>query len=94
MSNFVIILIILAAMIIAAPVAAQPGGGMAQSFIFRKMDSNGDGKVDQQEYHAAMQARFDQTDVNKDGQLTQEELAARMEQVQELRKLRRQGGSQ
>ncbi|AGW12883.1 EF-hand domain-containing protein [Megalodesulfovibrio gigas] len=94
MSNIAIILIILAAMIIAAPVAAQPGAGMSrgQEFIFRKMDTNRDGTVDQQEYQAAMQERFNQTDANHDGVLTQEEMAARMTQLQELRRMRQQGG--
>lgn len=94
MSSIAIILIILAAMIIAAPVAAQPGAGMSrgQEFIFRKMDTNRDGAVDRQEYLTAMQERFDQTDANHDGMLTQDEMTARMNQLQELRRMRQQGG--
>ena len=60
--------------------------------MFRAMDTNQDGRVDRQEYQAAMQERFDRMDANGDGLLTRDEVATRFEQMQQRRQAMQQGG--
>jgi EF-hand domain len=51
-----------------------PGGGMMMRLLFAMMDSDGDGTVSLQEFHAAHERIFKAMDANKDGVLTQEEI--------------------
>jgi EF hand len=64
------------------------GGGMVGSamghsimmrMIFSLMDSDGDGTISLQEFHAAHERIFKGMDSNKDGRLTQEEMQAFMQ---------------
>ncbi len=55
-------------MVSALPLAmAQPA---SNARLFDQMDTNGDGVVSEQEWHAAMQKRFESIDKNRDGNLS------------------------
>jgi hypothetical protein len=46
------------------------------NFLFKKMDTNGDGKVTKAEHDVFVEARFKETDANNDGAITEEEMKA------------------
>ena len=62
------------------PPPAGPGGpterGPMGARMFARMDANGDGVVDREEYRAVMLRRFDRIDTNKDGKIDAEEREA------------------
>jgi hypothetical protein len=49
--------------------AAPAGAGQPGSRMFARMDSNGDGVIDREEYRAIAIRRFDMMDANKDGKI-------------------------
>ena len=76
--------LILALTATALPLAAQdrgdgPRGPRGPMFDFSAADTDGDGKVTQDEMTAARAARFAEADTNGDGVLSVEELVARAE---------------
>jgi hypothetical protein len=66
-----------------APVLAKgPGyGGGRGPMMFDRFDTDGDGKVTQQEFDAGHSGRFAQMDINGDGAVTQDEARQAMQQM-------------
>jgi Ca2+-binding EF-hand superfamily protein len=52
----------------SAPPAGAPNGGPG-SRMFARMDANGDGVIDREEYREIAARRFDMMDTNKDGKI-------------------------
>ncbi|MBM9615185.1 EF-hand domain-containing protein [Desulfobulbus rhabdoformis] len=48
--------------------------GRALDLVFNAADTNRDNLISVQEYHQAMQRRFEQLDQNRDGNLTRQEM--------------------
>ena len=67
----------------AAPVLAKgPGyGGGPGAMMFDRFDTDGDGKVTQEEFQAGHDGRFAQMDLNGDGAVTQDEARQAMQQM-------------
>ena len=67
----------------AAPVLAKgPGyGGGPGAMMFDRFDTDGDGKVTQEEFDAGHSGRFQQMDLNGDGAVTQDEARQAMQQM-------------
>jgi len=67
----------------AAPVLAKgPGyGGGRGAMMFDRFDTDGDGKVTQEEFDTAHEGRFQQMDLNGDGAVTQDEARQAMQQM-------------
>lgn len=68
----------------ALPATAQdrgdgPRGPRGPMFSFEEMDTNGDGKLTQEEIEAHAAAKFAEADTDGDGALSAEEMIARME---------------
>ena len=60
-------------------VASADGHGKHRShYSFEKLDTNGDGKITQEEMTAHIQSRFEATDVDGDGSLSRDELVDRI----------------
>jgi hypothetical protein len=49
--------------------AAPAGAGQPGSRMFARMDANGDGMIDREEFRAVAIRRFDMMDTNKDGKI-------------------------
>jgi Ca2+-binding EF-hand superfamily protein len=69
----------------ATPVLAQAGpgggGGMARpAMMLQQFDSDGDGKVSQEEFRAGHDQRFSTLDADGNGQISREEFATRAPQ--------------
>ena len=67
----------------AAPMAAPPGAAMApaaapaagaQGDLFARLDRNGDGRIDQSEWQALQQFRFQRLDADHNGALSAAEM--------------------
>lgn len=58
--------------------------------IFNAADTNGDGLISEQEWHQAMQKRFETLDANKDGNVSREEFEKQKETLREKFRNRRQ----
>lgn len=67
-----------------------PGGGMPLDEIFGRMDKNGDGVVDKEEYTKfsleEIEGRFARADGNNDGKLTKEEVKAGAERMRSMQR--------
>lgn len=50
------------------------GGGTPGSMMLQRFDTNGDGKVSEEEFRAGHAKMFETMDANNDGQLTRDEL--------------------
>jgi len=67
----------------SAPVLARgPGyGGGRGAMMFDRYDTNGDGKVTQDEFQAGHDERFEQMDLDGDGAVTQDEARQAIQQM-------------
>lgn len=67
----------------AAPVFAKGSGygGGRGAMMFDRYDTNGDGKVTQDEFQAGHDERFEQMDLDGDGAVTQDEARQAMRQM-------------
>jgi len=71
-----------AALCIGMPLAAlAQNPEAAEAEAFKKMDTNGDGKISADEHAAAAKKMFDLADANHDGKLSPEELSAAHEKM-------------
>jgi hypothetical protein len=77
-----------------APHGAKFMHGRKATFIIKKMDTDGDGKVTRKEYDTFQNTRFKDTDVNNDGAVTVEEIEAYEEKEREKRLEAMQKGTQ
>ena len=76
----------LAALGIAANLALSPmtptkAQGQFGAALFSRLDTNGDGQIDEKELEAARRAYFKQLDVNGDGIISQTELDRALERI-------------
>ncbi len=80
----------------AAPPPPPPGPGMAgRGFgerMFARLDTNGDGVVDREEFRAQAARRFDRMDTNKDGKIDATERQAARDAMGQMRGRRGNGG--
>jgi len=79
-------------------IAAAPGAAIAArekplEMIFIAADSDGNGQISENEWHTAMQNRFNDIDLNADGQISHSEMEKSRESVRrKLRDLRSSKG--
>ena len=82
----------------AAPVFAKGSGygsgsgGGRGAMMFDRYDTDGDGKITQDEFQAGHNERFDQMDLNGDGAVTQDEARQAMQQMRAEHRGRGWGG--
>ena len=67
------------------PPPAGPGGRGFGGRMFARLDTNGDGVIDREEYRALAAQRFDRMDTNKDGKVTAEERQAMRQAMRDKR---------
>src|SRR5262245_15433887 len=65
----------------ASVALAEEGRDTLAEAAFKAMDTNGDGKVSEDENAAAAKTMFDTMDTNKDGKVTNEEMTAANEKM-------------
>jgi len=75
----------------AAPPPPPAGGRGFGGRMFARLDTNGDGIVDREEYRAQAAQRFDRMDTNKDGKIDAAERQAARDAMEQMRG-RRGGG--
>ena len=73
------------------PPPPGPGGRGFGGRMFARLDTNGDGVIDRDEYRAQAAQRFDRMDTNKDGKVDAAERQAAREAMEQMRG-RRGGG--
>jgi len=73
------------------PSPPGPGGRGFGGRMFARLDTNGDGVIDRDEYRAQAAQRFDRMDTNKDGKVDASERQAAREAMEQMRG-RRSGG--
>jgi len=70
------------------PPAAGPGGRGFGGRMFARLDTNGDGVIDREEYRALAAQRFDRMDTNKDGKVDAAERQAARDAMGQMRGMR------
>ena len=73
----------------AAPPPAAAGRGER---MFARLDANGDGAIDRNEFRAQAARRFDRLDANKDGKIDAAERQAARDAMEQMRGRRGNGG--
>jgi len=68
---------ILASGVAMAEDSSSSGKGNRGEAMFKKMDTNSDGKVSLEEYLAKAKTRFEKKDANSDGYLTMDEMKSK-----------------
>jgi hypothetical protein len=76
----------------APPPRGGPGGRGFGGRMFARLDTNGDGVVDREEYRAQAAQRFDRMDTNKDGKVDAAERQAARDAMEQMRERRGNGG--
>ena len=66
-------------------------GGFAER-MFARLDTNGDGTIDREEFRAQAAKRFDRMDTNKDGKIDAAERQAARDAMRQMRGMRGNGG--
>jgi hypothetical protein len=74
----------------AAP--PPPGAGARGERMFARLDANGDGAIDREEFRAQAARRFDRMDANKDGKIDAAERQAAHDAMGQMRGGRGMGG--
>jgi len=80
----------LAGLSLTAPALAGPGDGPRGGRMLERLDSNGDGAVDQAEIKQMRQTLFQRLDADADGRVTKQEAQVAMDDAQARREERRQ----
>ena len=70
------------------PPAAGPAGRGFGGRMFARLDTNGDGVIDREEYRALAARRFDRMDTNKDGKVDAAERQAARDAMGQMRGMR------
>jgi Ca2+-binding EF-hand superfamily protein len=76
----------------AAPPAGSAGPGGRGERMFARLDTNGDGAIDREEFRAQAAQRFDRMDTNKDGKIDAAERQAARDAMGQGRGWRGNGG--
>lgn len=74
------------------PPPAGPGSRGFGGRMFARLDTNGDGVIDREEYRALAAQRFDRIDTNKDGKVDAAERQAARDAMEQMRGRRGNGG--
>jgi hypothetical protein len=74
------------------PPPAGPAGRGFGGRMFARLDTNGDGVIDREEYRAQAAQRFDRMDTNKDGKVDAAERQAARDAMEQMRGRRGNGG--
>jgi len=74
--------VLLAAALLGLPVG-RPASAHDDAGMFKKMDSNGDGKISADEHAAGAKMMFEMMDSNKDGKVTAAEMTAAHDKMME-----------
>lgn len=74
------------------PPPPGPGGRGFGGRMFARLDTNGDGVIDREEYRAQAAQRFDRMDTNKDGKVDAAERQAARDAMEQMRDRRGNGG--
>lgn len=69
-----------------------PGAGGRGERMFARLDTNGDGAIDREEFRAQAAQRFDRVDTNKDGKIDAAERQAARDAMGQMRGRRGNGG--
>lgn len=72
----------------ASPAPPAPGGRGFGDRMFARLDTNGDGVIDREEYRAQAARRFDRMDSNKDGKVDAAERQAARDAMGQMRGMR------
>ncbi len=76
----------------APPSPPPPGAGGRGERMFARLDTNGDGVIDREEFRAQAAQRFDRMDTNKDGKIDAAERQAARDAMGQGRGWRGNGG--
>ena len=76
----------------APPPPPSPGAGGRGERMFARLDTNGDGVIDREEFRAQAAQRFDRMDTNKDGKIDAAERQAARDAMGQMRGRRGDGG--
>jgi Ca2+-binding EF-hand superfamily protein len=76
----------------AAPPAGSTGPAGRGERMFARLDTNGDGAIDREEFRAQAAQRFDRVDTNKDGKIDAAERQAARDAMGQMRARRGNGG--
>lgn len=87
------VMLITALLITLPPGPARAAREKPLDLIFKAADSDGDGLISENEWHAAMQKRFNKIDLNADGQISRSELEQSRDTARERFKQLRNSGS-
>lgn len=76
-----------------APAGPAMGGNGFGGRMFARIDTNGDGEIDREEFRALAARRFNRMDSNKDGKIDAAERQAARDAMEQMRDRRGNGGA-